>query len=198
MSLTARQLTQVHRRQQLALRKIVKTDTASAWGLLDYADLDGSFPKFAAAVLTSVSARRTTSHGLAVAYLRAFRRANGLSGDFPIVRPTLTRPEFTDAVRATSVAAIKNSTARGVDETTAMNNGLVLLGGAMTRLVLNSGRATVVESIKADPAGRGFVRVLGGGGCDFCRERAGIPVTGPNDVFESHGSCGCTAEPIYG
>lgn len=197
MTLTARQLTQVHRRQQLALRSIVKADTAQSWGLLDYNDLEGSFPKFAASVLTSVSTRRTTSYGLAVAYLRAFRRANGLSGDFPLTRPVLARPEFTAALRATSVASVKNATARGADEQTAMSNGLVLLSGAMARLVLNAGRETVVESVKADPNARGFVRVLGGGGCDYCQSLAGITVTGDDDVFTSHGGCGCTAEPVY-
>lgn len=198
MSLTASQLTQVHRRQQLALRKIVREDTARSWSLLDYDDLEGSFPQFAAAVLTSVSARRATSYGLAVAYLRAFRRANGLSGTFPTPRPVLGRSEFTDAVRATSVASIKNATARGTDRQIAMENGLVLLGGAMARLVLNAGRETVLSSVSADPDGRGFVRVLGGGGCDYCRERAGIAVNDADDVFESHGGCGCTAQPVYG
>lgn len=198
MSLNASQLTQVHRRQQLALRKIVRADTARSWSLLDYDNLEGSFPQFAAAILTSVSTRRTTSYGLAVAYLRAFRRTNGLTGTFPTPRPVLARPEFTDAVRATSLASIKNATARGTERDVAMSNGLVLLGGAMTRLVLNAGRDTVIQSVKADPDGRGFVRVLGGGGCDYCRERAGIAVNDADDVFESHGGCGCTAEPVYG
>jgi hypothetical protein len=198
VSLNARQLTQVHRRQQLALRKIVRDDTARSWSLLEYNDLEGSFPNFAASVMASVSTRRTTSYGLAVAYLRAFRRVNGLTGNFPTPRPVLARAEFTDALRATSLASIKNATARGTDENTAMSNGLVLLGGAMARLVLNASRDTVLESVRADPDGRGFVRVLGGGGCDYCRDRAGIAVNDQSDVFESHGGCGCTAEPVYG
>lgn len=197
MTLTPAQLTQMHRRQQLALRKVVRADMARVWGLLDYDDLEGSFPAFAAAVLQSVSARRTTSYGLAVGYLRAFRRANGISGQPPLTRPPLGRSEFVDAVRATSVAPIKNATAKGVEQETAMSNGLVLLGGAMSRLVLNAAREAIVSSVQADPAGRGFVRVLGGGGCDYCRERAGIPVEGDDDVFASHGGCGCTAAPIY-
>lgn len=197
MALSARQLTQVHRRQQLALRSIVRQDTAASWSLLDYNDLEGSFPAFAAAILSSVSTRRATSYGLAVAYLRAFRRTNGLSGDFPLERPVMPREEFVGAIRATSLASIKNNTARGMDQSTAMSAGLVLLSGAMTRLVLNAGRETVTSSVSADPDARGFVRVLGGGGCDYCRERAGVLVSGAADVFTSHGGCGCTAEPVY-
>lgn len=169
-----------------------------AWPLLDYADLEGSYPRFAAAVMASVSSRRATSYGLAVAYLRAFRRASGLRGDFPTPRAPLPKSEFIDSTRATSLAPIKNATARGVDQQAAMSNALVLLTGAAARLVLNAGRETVIGSVRDDPDGRGFIRVVGGSGCDYCRERAGIHLGADGEIFHSHGGCGCSAEPVYG
>jgi hypothetical protein len=198
VTLSPRQLTLIHRRQQLALREVVKVDVARAWPLLDYSDLEKTYPALAAEVFRAVSSRRSTSTGLAIAYLRAFRVAHGLGGAVDVKRPQIGKPEFVDALRATSLAPVKNATAAGKDPASSMAAALVLTSGAMSRLVLNAGRDTVTQTVAADPHGQGFVRVVGGNGCDFCRERAGIPVTGEADVFESHGGCGCTAEPIYG
>ena len=41
-------------------------------------------------------------------------------------------------------------------------------------------------------------RVLGGGGCDFCRMLAGRVYPRDNADFEAHGKCACTSEPVYG
>jgi hypothetical protein len=197
MSLNARQLTMIHRRQQLALRKTTIAQMEKVWPALDWADLDRSFPGFAASVLTLVSKNRRTSSGLAAAYLRAFRVASGLSGDVKIVVPVMPREQFTTALRVTSLVAAKKSAALLVPADVAMTNAFTQSSGSMARLVLNAGRETVNESLKVDPKARGWMRVLGGGGCDFCRMLAGRVYPTDNAGFDAHDRCGCTSEPVY-
>jgi hypothetical protein len=67
----------------------------------------------------------------------------------------------------------------------------------MARLVLNAGRDDGPQSIKSDPKARGWERVLGGGGCDFCQMLAGRVYPRDNAGFDAHDHCGCTAEPAY-
>jgi hypothetical protein len=200
MTLAPSQLTQVHRRQQLALRKVTLAEMERLWPALDWANLDSTYPRFASEVATLVSKNRRTSSGLAAAYLRAYRVASGLDGDLRIVIPQMPPEQFAVSLRSTSVAAAKSSAARGVAADMAMTNARSLASGAMARLVLNAGRSTVVESVRTDPRAAGWRRVLGGGGCDFCVMLAGRgAVYGEESAdFEAHDKCGCTTEPVYG
>ena len=104
MALAPRELTVMHRRQQLALRKATVVQMEDLWPALDWADLDRSFPGFAGAALAVVSKNRRTSTGLAAGYLRAFRVASGLSGDIRIVAPQMPAGQFKTSLRVTSVA----------------------------------------------------------------------------------------------
>lgn len=197
MAFSARQLTLVHRRQQLALRQVTVSQVAALWPLLDWADLDRSFPGFAGEVLAVVSKNRSTSTGLAAGYLRAFRVASGLSGDVRIARPRMPLEQFATSLRVTSVVAAKKAASLATPADVAMGNALTQTTGSMARLVLDAGRETVLEAIRTDPEARGWERVLGGGGCDFCRELAGRIYPTDNAGFDAHDHCGCTAEPAY-
>lgn len=197
MALGTRELTLIHRRQQLALRAATISQVESLWPSLDWADLDRSFPGFAGKALAVVSRNRRTSSGLAAGYLRAFRVANGLPGDLRIVTPRMPSEQFATSLRVTSVVAAKKAAALGAPADVAMTNALTQATGAMSRLVLNAGRETVLGSLRVDPDARGWERVLGGGGCDFCRELAGRVYPTDNAGFDAHDHCGCTAEPAY-
>jgi hypothetical protein len=188
----------MHRRQQLALRKATVAQMAQVWPALSWADLDKTYPGFAAEVAALVSKNRRTSQGLAAAYLRAFRVASGLSGDVRIVVPQMPREQFTTALRVTSLVAAKKSAALLVPEETAMAHALTQATGAVTRLVLNAGRETITQTIRGDKQAQGWQRVLGGVGCDFCQELAGRVYSRDNADFDAHGHCGCTSEPVYG
>lgn len=192
MPLSTHQLTVAHRRQQLALRKTTVADLERLWPALDWADLDATYPRFAAEVAKVVGRQRRTSAGLAAAYLRAFRVASGLSGD---VRMALPKPldlkQLDASLHSTTVAQIKISASKGVDQATAMSNAQTVGLGAMVALALNGGRETLARTAEADPEARGVRRVVGGEGCDYCQEREGTP------DLSAHGHCGCTAEPNY-
>lgn len=198
MALGTRGLTVMHRRQQLALRKTTIAQMEKLWPALDWADLDKTYPGFAAEVAALVSKNRRTSSGLAAAYLRAFRIASGLSGDVRIVVPPMAPEQFTTSLRVTSLVAAKKSAALLVPADIAMTNALTQASGAMARLVLNGGRGTVNQTIRNDDAATGWRRVLGGGGCDFCKLLAGRVYPRDNADFDAHDKCGCTSEPVYG
>lgn len=199
MPLSPRQLTQVHRRQQLALRQVTLAEMERLWPALDWARLDSTYPQFAGLVAEMVAKNRRTSAGLAAAYLRAYRVASGLGGDIKIVIPQTVNVEQLDAgLHSTAIATVKKAAVQSVAADVAMSNALVLASGAMSRLVLNAGRETVNETIRADSKASGWRRVLGSGGCDFCRKLAGRVYPRDNADFEAHGKCGCTSEPVYG
>lgn len=197
MALGPRELTVMHRRQQLALRKATIAQMERLWPALDWADLDRTYPGFAAEVAAVVAANRKVSSGLAAAYLRAFRVASGLSGDVRIVVPPMAPEQFKTSLRVTSLVAAKKSAARLVDPREAMTNALTQSSGAMARLVLNGGRGTVTQTIRSDSDAVGWRRVLGGGGCDFCKLLAGRVYPRDNADFDAHDKCGCTSEPVY-
>lgn len=199
MPLTGPQLTVAHRRQQLALRTVTLDEMQKLWPALSYDDLDGTYPALAGSVAKMVAQYRRTSAGLAAAYLRAYRVASGLDGDVRIVIPqTLNLEQFDGTFHPLTVAAVKTSTAQRVAADVAMRNALTRSSGAVARLVLDAGRQTVTRTIEQDGAATGWRRVLGGGGCDFCRQLAGRVYPRDNADFDAHGKCGCTSEPVYG
>lgn len=200
MALGTRELTVMHRRQQLALRKATIEQLEDVWPALDWADLDKSYPGFAAEVATVVTKNRKTSSGLAAGYLRAFRVASGLTGDVRLVVPPLAPAQFTTSLRVSSLVAVKKSAARLVPQETAMANALTLTVGEMSRLVLNGGRETTNHTIRNDDKAVGWRRVVGSTACAFCREIAGSGsriYPRNNADFDAHGKCGCTSEPVY-
>lgn len=197
---SARTLTQRHRAQQLLLRRATVAQVARLWPALDWAQLDATYPEFALSVAALVQKNRATSSGIAAAYLRAFRKASGIPGEIKVVfAEPLIVDQFTTALRVTSVIAAKRSAAAGKAADVAMSDALAETEGAMARLVLNGGRETATLTGANDSRSPGFRRVLGGGGCDWCRQFIDdeIHYTDGYD-FDAHDHCGCTVEPVYG
>ena len=199
MALGPRELTVMHRRQQLALRKTTIEQMEQVWPALDWADLDRTYPGFAAEVAALVATNRRTSAGLSAAYLRAFRVASGLSGDVRIVVPPMAPEQFKTSLRVTSLVAAKKAAARLVPPEVAMPNALTLASGAMARLVLNGGRETATQTLKNDEKAIGYRRIVGSGACDFCRTvgGSGSRIYNVEADFDVHDKCGCTSEPVY-
>jgi hypothetical protein len=171
------------------------------WPALDWARLDETYPAFAVSVAALVQRNRQTSAGLAAQYLRAFRKASGVPGELKVVfAEPLIVDQFSTSLRVVSVVAAKKSAAAGIDKSDAMRNALTLTGGAMARLVLDSGRDTTLFTVDSDPKASGWQRVVGGEGCGFCQMLADRgAVYGENSAdFASHDHCGCSAEPVFG
>jgi len=194
-------LTQRHRAQQLLLRRATVQGVERAWPALNWTRIDDTYPALAAQVGRLVELNRRTSAGLAAGYLREFRRAQGVGGaaKIDLAKPLIV-DQFNASLSTTSVAALKAAAAQGTPADVALANALTLAQGAMARLVLNAGRETIVQSLAADSRARGYRRILGGGGCDFCQMLAGRGGVYSADTadFAAHDHCGCTAEPVFG
>lgn len=76
---------------------------------------------------------------------------------------------------------------------------LVFLSSAVTKYVLQPGRATIVQSTQADPAASGWHRETRPGACDFCRLLAGRGniYRAETARFAAHDDCGCVAVPSW-
>ncbi len=193
-------LTQRHRAQQLLLRRATQSQVEQLWPVLNWSRLNETYPAFAVAAAGLVELNRSTSAGLASTYLRKFRKAAGVTGDFRVVRAEpLIVEQFSTSLWVTSVVAAKTAAGGGAAEVVAMGNALTQTKGSLARLVLNAGRETVLRTTSADDKASGFQRVLGGKGCDFCQMLAGRGAVYSEDSveFEAHDHCGCSAEPIY-
>lgn len=193
-------LTERHRAQQLLLRQATVRGVTKAWPVLDWTRLDATYPALAINLSRLVEVNRRTSAGLSAGYLREFRRAHRVGGTAKIdLAKPLIVDQFNASLSTTSIAALKKAAAEGTAADVAMANALTLVQGAMARLVLNGGRETVTQTLAADPRARGYQRVLGGGGCDFCQMLAGRGgvYSAETAAFEAHDRCGCTAVPVY-
>lgn len=193
----AEQLTTAYRRQNLSLQAATVRDLLRLWPALDWKRLDSTYPAWALAVGQLVATNRRTSAQLAAAYLQAFRAAKGVDGPNPVLVADLDAAQMATALRVTSVVAVKKASVAGAAPTAAMQSAFVQSSGAMSRLVLDAGRDTVLTNLKAD--GARWRRVTSGRACSFCQMLAGRGDVYSRDTvdFHSHDHCGCTAEPVY-
>jgi hypothetical protein len=200
-------LTLAHREAQLAIRSQVLRALVRIWPAMDWTRLDATFPAWVESVRPLVLAGHSTSADIAASYLRRYRAASGVRGEAVIVKASpLDEARLLAVMEITAKATAKAAAVRGVTAEQAMANAFVRSSGAATRLVLEGGRQTLVESIKADRRCTGYERVLGSNPCDFCRKLEGwsksAPATGQVNQalfgnFEAHDHCGCSVRPTY-
>lgn len=193
-------LTEQHRRQQLALRAATLLELRKLWPALNTHRLDTTYPGWAAAAARLIRDHRGISAALAGRYLRAFRARQGIPGEAAIVVAAPLPPEklFT-SLRVTSVVSLKKAAAAGTPPAQARANAFVASSGAATRLVLDAGRTTILQSVVADDRARGWRRVTSGRACEFCSMLAGRDAvyTEATADFASHDHCSCSAEPAF-
>lgn len=197
----ADRLTAAYRSETAALRAGTIRDLLRLWPALDWKRLDSTYPAWALATGQLVATNRQTSANLAAAYLQATRQAAGVAGSAPLTfRGDLDPTQFVTALRVTSVVAAKRAAVAGMPEVKAMRAAFVQSSGAMSRLVLDGGRDTIVDTVRNDPTAAGWQRVTAGSACGFCRMLAGRGAVYKEDTadFASHDHCHCSALPIYG
>lgn len=191
-------LTQRHRARQIVVQRATVARVRDVWPVLDWADLDGTYPALAAQMAPIVAQNRLTSASISAAYSRAIR-AKHVRGSFqPILPPPLTADQFAASLRATSIAAIKSATANGVSQEQSMANAQVQTSGSMSRLVLAAGLFVVTQTAARDPRSRGWQRV-GVGECNFCTDllSSGTVYSEASVDFQAHDHCTCMAQPVY-
>lgn len=196
----ARAITGTYRRQQISLRAVTLRDLVRLWPALDWQRIDSTYPAWASAMQLLVQRDRVRASGLASAYLRAFRMAEGLPGNLAVtLAPPAPLEQVETSLRVTTVASVKAAAAAGMTESESMSNALVRVSGAVGRLVLDAGRDTVRQTLANDPRAAGWQRITSGRACSFCDMLAGRGEVYSAETadFQSHDHCSCSAEPVY-
>jgi hypothetical protein len=192
---------QDQRRAQLAIRANLLRRWVPLWQMLDPKRLDRAFPAWLAAVVPVVQDHRKASAILAAQYLRDLRREAGIDGTAPVQLASVAPvDQLAASLSATSLAAIRSAFGNGQSLEQAMRSGFVASSGAASRLALQGGRDTVVDTVRADPEAKGWERVTSGDPCAFCAllaSRGGVFRSEESADFEAHDHCSCSAEPVY-
>jgi hypothetical protein len=194
-------LTERHRRLQLTLSATTVRDLLRLWSTVDPDDLAATIAPFTHAGSVLVRGGRKASAAAAGRYYVDFRRMEGIRGTTFVTLPAALEATVVEgALRGAGLAGIKRARQRGATAEQAHRNGFVKLAGQASSLVLGGGREALMGAISSDPASQGWQRVTSGGACAFCRMIAGRGLHSKDEgalSFESHGHCGCTAEPFF-
>ena len=192
-------LTERYRAQQIALRAQTMREVARLWPALNLTELARTYPALVTALSSVVDRDRARAADLAGVYLQRSKVAAGVRFPLEVLLAGPADPtQVETALRVTSAVAVKKATGRGVALEVAGRLALVQTAGAVSRLVLDAGRETVLETVRREPRA-GWQRVTSGRSCDFCQMLAGRGAVYSEDSssFQSHDSCGCSAEPVF-
>lgn len=192
-TVAGRALTEAHRKQQLAIGAQVQQVMLAIFPLWNWDDLDGTWLPFREAMLAVIESGFALSSRRAAAYYRSHRIVEGVAGDIVPHAPQFNRSraaanmELLGPIMAKKTLAVRKPDARAV--------ATVRLLGGTQRMALLGGRETVETTLKQDPKAKGYVRILTGPGCQFCRSLEGAHSS--SDPFPAHSHCSCTSEPAF-
>ena len=200
-----------HQVGQEALAGLIPVVMAQAWPLLDVHNIQGTLPRFVAAVEAIVRRYGRASATAALQHYAAQRVAAGVSGRAPVVMPADPATAVVeDAVRA-SVADLYG-TVTPESEQAALDK----LNAEAEKLVLDYGRQAITDTVKADKRAKGWARVPNADACAFCLMLAtrgavysSARAAGQRDattkwadakgyINSFHDNCRCTVEPVFG
>lgn len=188
-----------YRQASLSIRAGMIRDLMLLWPMLNRSEMDASFPSWARLVGALVQRDRNRVATLAGAYLAAARAESGVSGAALIVPTVLASSQLDGSLAATARGGYFTALTYYPPDK-ASDVTMVRTAGALGRLVLNGGRETITDSLKADPKGQGWRRVIAPSACDFCVMLAGrgSVYSAETARFSSHDHCACSALPVYG
>lgn len=197
-----RRLTEAHRVAQAKVGALTVLQMHTIFPLLDVRDLDATFPRWLKAAAAVVGAQRVTSARLAANYVTTFR-ALELGPDVAPVVPSLSETVVTQrlatSLLVTGPVSLKANVGRAMPLERATSIADANSARAAMRHVLDGGRDTILETVKADPRATRWQRVTSEKPCDFCDMLAGRGAVYKADTvdFLSHDGCACGAEPGY-
>ena len=191
-------LTAAHYRAQLAIRAELLKRVAAIWPSFDITDIDRSWRAIQQSLTAVVWMGHQQSSAMAGGYYQALREYEGIPGAAPVRYAPLPSIDYLDRVFTyTGLIVPKKLVAAGRQD--AAQQTLVHVLGTVGRLALNGGRDTILETTNADPAARGWERVVGGNACDFCEMLAdrGVVYSEATADFAAHDHCSCSAAPAF-
>lgn len=202
MAITAegRALTEAHRRAQVGVSTSSVADLRGVWPILDLND-PRTFPEYARWAQLVIASGRSKSAATTAAYLRSFRLAEGVTGPLSVaLAAELANEAAMTSLLVTGPVAYRTAIRGGKTPERASQIALSQTSGAIVRLVQNSGRETIVNTILRDDKAHGVARVTDGKPCAFCAMLASRGAVYKSEMtadFKAHDKCGCQAEPIY-
>ena len=169
----------------------------AAWGHLDPAHMSATLPRLTALVAAIVQRFSPASATLAVRQYQTERRRAGIVTPY---RPKPASPPPREQVAKTVSWATQPlwkaepDTLPQVVETAQTN-----LAGAVDNLVLDVGRATIIDNVAADAKAKAWARVPEPGCCAFCALLAtrGAVYNAHSVQFRTHDHCRCHVEPVF-
>lgn len=191
-------LTEQHRQRQIRLAAGTSRQLMDLWPIWD--GTRQTFDTFTFATVSLTQARRTDSAGLAAGYYRAYRVAEGLTGDAPIRLAARVEPErVITSLNVVARRSVQKSIQSGLSPQSARQIALARTQGAVTRHVLNGGRETILGTLQADRDTARWRRVTGADPCSFCSMLAGRGAVYTSDTadFKAHDNCRCSAQPVF-
>lgn len=202
LSAEAQHLTRAHATAQKELGAVTVEQLRAVWPVLDLTDLDGTFDKWFALAAPVVRAQRTASARLAGNYLTVYRSLEvGHDKSFhPVLSELVPAEKLATSLRVTGPISLKSNVGRGMlleEAARIADEGAARAG---SRLALEGGRDTLMESIAADPRALRWSRVVTSDKpCEFCLMLAdrGAVYSADTVEFQAHDGCSCMAEPGY-
>jgi hypothetical protein len=213
------------RRQQVQIRNAAVADIARLWRLLDFDRLDKTWQAWLAPVTDILTRRHQMSADAAALFYRAARQhATGDPGTVDLAK--LADPPLQEWTSRALGYSAPGTYARQIEARVppeqANKVALTQTLGTTSRIVLDGGRTTIQESVKADPVAVGFYRVTDGDPCAFCALMASrvVPKTNGDHrgrfyktegsaggdanekftgdgLFKFHNDCGCSVIPAF-
>lgn len=198
----SRLVTDVYRRELMALRDRTVRQVVRLWPSVDPYDIDASLLPVLAATDALLTVAQVGAVQLQDAYLSAFIASE--TGTAPVARYTdpsrfagYTRDgRRTSDVLALSSVSMKAATAAGASASAVAASGLARTVRAVRTETVDAARTASLTSMATDPDVSASMRATSGEPCAACLALAGTRIPNDGELWAIHGSCSCTAEPV--
>lgn len=179
--------------QQAAITALAITAMGNALALIDLADLKTTLPRYRLAVLAITTKYGQASATVAARFYQQERRLAGISGTY---RPIPANPAPMEQVAASLDWATKGLW----DDKPDLPAVKTLTNGVAQKLIVDTGRNTLIQAIEQDRRARGWARLPRPTCCHFCAllaTRGAVYKSEQAAGFEAHDHDHCVPVPLF-
>lgn len=191
-------LAEAHRLGQITIGQQTTAQMLSIWPLLDPQDLIASYETWAPVATSIITTQYAASSELAAAYYSTTRQLAGIVDTFvPVIAPPLSQQRILTSLLVTGPGRVLAGYQRGESWWDITDRAAASSAGSAMRLALEGGRATLMQSGRADPRQPRWARITGDNPCDFCEmlaSRGAVYFTEETADFEVHDHCNCEVD----
>lgn len=199
--------------KQQALTGLLAPALASAWSVIDLNDLPATMPKYELTIAALVRKFGLGSAKIAADFYQQQRTAAHIPGRFT---PKLADPAGSDEVSRSVSWATRGLWTQPNDEPLTpsaepeleepesvpdhIQSAQTLVKGVTQKMVVDTGRNTLLEAIKADQKCRGWAREARPNACYFCAmlsTRGAVYKSEESASFLPHDNCHCIPVPVF-